>query len=55
VPDRLLLGGGGVRGVEDLNALGHLGCDGVLVATALHERRLGAAEIEAARHFKVRR
>lgn len=55
VPDRLLLAGGGVRGVEDLNRLGHAGCDGVLVATVLHQRRIGAPEIEAARHFKVRR
>ena len=55
VPDRMLLAGGGVRGVADLDALGHAGCDGVLVATALHTGRLGAAAIEAARHFRVRR
>jgi phosphoribosylformimino-5-aminoimidazole carboxamide ribotide isomerase len=55
VPDRLLLAGGGVRGVEDLNPLGQAGGDGVLVATALHRRRFGAPVIEAARHFKVRR
>ena len=54
-PDPLLLAGGGVRDAADLNQLGQAGCDGVLVATALHQGRLGPAEIEAARHFKVRR
>jgi phosphoribosylformimino-5-aminoimidazole carboxamide ribotide isomerase len=53
--DPLVLAGGGVRGVADLNQLGQAGCDGALVATALHQGRLGAPEIAAARHFKVRR
>ena len=55
IAHRLLLAGGGVRGVEDLNQLGHAGCDGVLIATALHHGCLGAVEIEAARHVNVRR
>ena len=36
---------GGVRGPGDLLALRELGCAGALVATALHEGRLGAAEL----------
>lgn len=55
VPEQLLMTGGGVRGLEDLQQLADAGCDGALVATALHTGRLGAAEIEAARHFRVRR
>lgn len=37
VPGVTLLAGGGVRGVEDLQALAGVGCDGALVATALHD------------------
>jgi phosphoribosylformimino-5-aminoimidazole carboxamide ribotide isomerase len=55
VPEQLLLAGGGVRGLDDLEQLAHAGCDGALVATALHDGRLGAAEIDAARHLSVRR
>jgi phosphoribosylformimino-5-aminoimidazole carboxamide ribotide isomerase len=55
VPDQLLLAGGGVRGLGDLEQLANAGCDGALVATALHAGRLGPAEIEAARHFSVKR
>jgi phosphoribosylformimino-5-aminoimidazole carboxamide ribotide isomerase len=36
IPDVTLLAGGGVRGVEDLRDLVTIGCDGVLVATALY-------------------
>lgn len=36
IPDVTLLAGGGVRGVDDLRDLATVGCDGVLVATALH-------------------
>jgi phosphoribosylformimino-5-aminoimidazole carboxamide ribotide isomerase len=46
-----LLAGGGVRDVEDLRALAARGCDGALVATALHDGRIGARDIAAARHF----
>jgi phosphoribosylformimino-5-aminoimidazole carboxamide ribotide isomerase len=50
-PDVMLLAGGGVRDVEDLRALAARGCDGALVATALHDGRIGARDIAAARHF----
>jgi len=43
-----LLAGGGVRGAEDLERLAGAGCDGALVATALHDGRIGIAEIAAA-------
>ncbi len=36
IPDVTLLVGGGIRGVDDLRDLAAVGCDGVLVATALH-------------------
>jgi phosphoribosylformimino-5-aminoimidazole carboxamide ribotide isomerase len=44
VPDLTLLAGGGVRGQEDLAHLADCGCDGALVATAIHDGRIGAAE-----------
>jgi phosphoribosylformimino-5-aminoimidazole carboxamide ribotide isomerase len=47
-PARQIFAAGGVRGGEDLSELASLGISGVLVATALHERRIGAAEIAAA-------
>lgn len=40
VPSLNLLAGGGVRGFEDLTLLAEAGCDGALVATALHDGRL---------------
>jgi len=49
-----LLAGGGVRGAADLASLAHAGCDGALVATALLDGRLGAAEIAAAGRSGVR-
>ena len=36
VPGATLLAGGGVRDAEDLRRLASVGCDGALVATALH-------------------
>ena len=45
VPQLTLAVGGGVRGAEDLKRLADAGCDAALVATALHDGRLGAAEI----------
>ena len=47
VPDKRLYAAGGVRGVGDLQALAGLGCAGVLVASALHDGRLGRAELAA--------
>lgn len=49
VPGVTLLAGGGVRGTEDLARLAGAGCDGALVATALHDGRLGTDEVAAAR------
>ena len=58
-PDVLLLAGGGVRGVGDLGRLHDAGCDGALVATALHDGRLdagGVATVERlSRHESVTR
>jgi phosphoribosylformimino-5-aminoimidazole carboxamide ribotide isomerase len=47
-PEPVLLAGGGVRGLDDLARLADAGCDGALVATALHDGRIGAGEIAAA-------
>ena len=51
-PDVRLLAGGGVRGLEDLVALGAGGCDGALVASALYDGRLTADDIAAARRLQ---
>jgi phosphoribosylformimino-5-aminoimidazole carboxamide ribotide isomerase len=50
-PGLTLLAGGGVRGLEDLARLADSGCDGALVATALHDGRLGAAEVASAQRL----
>jgi phosphoribosylformimino-5-aminoimidazole carboxamide ribotide isomerase len=50
-----LVAGGGVRGADDLARLADAGCDGALVATALHDGRLSAADVTAARRIAVRR
>jgi phosphoribosylformimino-5-aminoimidazole carboxamide ribotide isomerase len=47
-PHAALFAGGGVRGPDDLSRLADAGCDGALVATALHDGRLGAREVAAA-------
>jgi phosphoribosylformimino-5-aminoimidazole carboxamide ribotide isomerase len=46
-----LIAGGGVRGPDDLVRLADAGCDGALVATALHDGRISAADIGAARRL----
>jgi phosphoribosylformimino-5-aminoimidazole carboxamide ribotide isomerase len=48
VPDVLLLAGGGVGGAEDLASLSAAGCDGVLVASALHDGRITAEDVHIA-------
>ena len=48
VPDMRLIAGGGVRGWDDLVQLANIGCDGALVATALHDGRITATEVQAA-------
>jgi len=45
-PDIELIAGGGVRGWEDLQLLARCGCHAALVASALHDGRLSAAEIQ---------
>jgi len=52
VPGLTLLAGGGVRGTEDLAGLADAGCDGVLVATALQDGRLGPSDVAAARRLQ---
>jgi phosphoribosylformimino-5-aminoimidazole carboxamide ribotide isomerase len=54
VPGLTLLAGGGVRGPDDIARLEDAGCDGVLVATALHDGRLGADEVAAAKRRQPR-
>ena len=51
VPQVDLFAGGGVRGPEDLERLAEAGCDGALVATALHDGRLGSGHIAGARRL----
>lgn len=51
-PDVTLLAGGGVRGLKDLERLANVGCDGALVATALHDGRLGTTDLMAALKHK---
>ena len=48
-PRARLLVGGGVAGPEDLTRLAEAGCDGALVATALHTGRLGQSSASASR------
>jgi len=43
-----IIAGGGVRGVADLLALAEAGCDAALVASALHDGRLTAEEVQTA-------
>ena len=46
----MLLAGGGVRNVDDLRLLAAAGCDGALVASALHDGTLDAAGVATVRH-----
>jgi len=47
LPELKLIAGGGVRGIEDVHRLSHLGVHGVLVASALHNGRLTGKELHA--------
>jgi len=52
-----LIGGGGLRNADDLRSLADAGCDAALVASALHDGRLTAADVAgclAPRHRAVR-
>jgi phosphoribosylformimino-5-aminoimidazole carboxamide ribotide isomerase len=50
-PDLTLIAGGGVRGWDDLVGLAKAGCNGALLATAVHNGSIGADEISAAREL----
>jgi phosphoribosylformimino-5-aminoimidazole carboxamide ribotide isomerase len=43
--------GGGVRNWDDLVQVARAGCSAALVATALHDGRIGADEIKAAQEL----
>jgi phosphoribosylformimino-5-aminoimidazole carboxamide ribotide isomerase len=47
-PGLSLVAGGGISGWDDLVQVAKAGCSAALVATALHDGRIGAAEISAA-------
>jgi len=47
-----LLAGGGVQGADDLRRLAAIGCDGALVASALHDGGLTAADLVAAHDYR---
>jgi phosphoribosylformimino-5-aminoimidazole carboxamide ribotide isomerase len=49
VPHVSLIAGGGIRGPEDLSRLSAAGCDGVLIASAIHDGGVTAADIAAVR------
>ena len=51
VPAVQLFAGGGVREIDDLRQVAHIGCAGALVATALHEGRLTPGDVAAAKAF----
>lgn len=42
LPEAHITAGGGVRDIDDLRSLAAAGCDAVLVASALHDGRIGA-------------
>ena len=44
-PDLELISGGGVRGIDDLQNLSDAGCDAALVASALHDGRIGRQDL----------
>jgi phosphoribosylformimino-5-aminoimidazole carboxamide ribotide isomerase len=46
-PSERLLAGGGIGDRRDLARIRDTGCDGALLATALHTGRLGAADVRA--------
>ena len=46
-----IVAGGGIRGWDDLVRAAESGCSGALVATALHDGRIGAGELARAREL----
>jgi phosphoribosylformimino-5-aminoimidazole carboxamide ribotide isomerase len=53
-PSAILIAGGGIRGWADLEQLAEAGCDGALVATALHAAHLTAADVARTLSFAPR-
>jgi phosphoribosylformimino-5-aminoimidazole carboxamide ribotide isomerase len=51
--DVQLFAGGGVRSIDDLRSLSDAGCDGALVASALHDGRMTAEEVRSVGHFQT--
>jgi phosphoribosylformimino-5-aminoimidazole carboxamide ribotide isomerase len=51
-PDVRLLAGGGVLTRRDLERMEDAGCDGALVASAIHAGRIGADDVAALRHVR---
>lgn len=51
-PDCRLSAGGGASGLESLRSLHAAGCDEALVASALHDGRLGTAELAVASQWR---
>lgn len=49
IPDVTLIAGGGIRNLEDIQQLQQAGSDAVLIASALHDGRLSAADLRAVR------
>jgi phosphoribosylformimino-5-aminoimidazole carboxamide ribotide isomerase len=49
-PDMRLFAGGGVLTRKDLERMGDAGCDGALVASAIHAGRINAEDVAAVRH-----
>lgn len=49
-PDVQIAAGGGIRDVRDLRSLALAGCDAALVASALHDGRIGKDEVQRAKH-----
>lgn len=45
-PNLELISGGGVRSVDDLRTFHEAGCDGVLVASALHDGRMTRSDLQ---------
>lgn len=52
IPGAALIAGGGIRHAEDLEQLAAIGCDGAIVASALHDGRITAADLAAARQYQ---
>ena len=50
-PRVTLVAGGGIRGPEDLSRLADVGCDGALVATAILDGHLSAADVASAQEI----